>query len=299
MEVKISPNLYQLLNIIDDDFYKKVYNVDLLKIYFNMIVKEIFKINNINSNIPFKTYRMKNKFGKYSNKENCIGFNYRYLEIFDQMMKSKNIFYIYKMVDTLIHEIRHYMQYSLNVQLDPFLKNFMECFKLATFQYRANHGAQNILEIDARYYCFNLFNHNPKTSKFVNSRWFNRQEEIRKNKNDFSLLDFINNLDENLIDKDIETQIYKDRLLLSYGSLLKNKTFSYNQNINKNHKFILKTNFSESEEIYHAIAPQFCESYLYSKIKKENETKIIRQVQEFTKIFRQKDNNGFNESEKF
>lgn len=280
----MSPKLYNMLDIIDDGFYSKVYNVDLLKNYLTLIIREVMKINGLSSNIKFYISNTKdNAFGSFSHRRNSISVNRRYFKLFEYFKESHNLFYIYKLVDTIIHELRHYMQYSPNVDNPAIIKNYVRCTNLATAIYTNTHTSYNLLEIDARYYCYQLFRLQPKTSFFVNSSWYERQENSRKNENSFSIIDYLANLDNNLLFQ-IDTNSYKKTLIESLSALLK---------INLTYKMPDTSQFSaikdEGEKIYHAIAPLFAKEKLDKNATNKDSLSINKQVHDFLLAFRRCD----------
>lgn len=283
MEIQMSPQLYKLLNIVDQDFYKKVYNVDLLKFYITKVVRELMRINNLNQDISFHLQSHDNIFGSFSHRRHFIGVNRRYFDLFEHFKETNNIFYIYKLLDTLIHELRHYAQYSSNVKMPAIIKNYVICAKFATASFNKSHPSYNLLEIDARYYCYQLFQKHPRMAIFANSPWHINQENFRKCHNNFSVLDYAQKLDKNLA-KPFDISLYKKALIKSVYALIKADNI---------HEFTpccytaLKPIENEGEKIYYAIAPLFSKKELAFRADFKNGTFVDRQVEDFLTTFRQ------------
>ncbi len=286
MEIQMSPKLYKLLNIVDQDFYQKVYSVDLLKFYMTKVAQELMSINHLNQDISFYLQSHDHIFGSFSHRRHFIGINRRYFDLFDHFKETNNIFYIYKLLETLVHELRHYAQHSPDVKMPAIIKNYAICSKFATAIFNKSHPSHNLLEIDARYYCYQLFQKHPKMAIFANSVWHINQENYRKCHNDFSVLDYAQKLDEHL-SKPFDISLYKKALVKSVYALIKT---------DDTHKFnpccpaALKPLENEGEKIYYAIAPLFSKKELALRADFKNMDFVNSQVQDFFTTFRQKSN---------
>lgn len=287
MEAKSNTKLNQILNLIDKNFYKSVYNLDMLKTYLGVIIKEVLRINHLKTSIKFKTIEHEHIYGIYSEKKKTIYLNKKYFILFDYFKKTNNIFYIYKIVDTLIHELRHMLQGKDIENIHPLIKSYAKYYHLAPAsyeQYKKSYKA-NILEVDARYYAYQIFKHNENLSKFVNSAWFIKNEIIGQRRYNFSLIDFLQTGES----QDKLLNSFKSNLTENYNNVLKQKKLSYKQCLSLktqlcSNDYYAKTN--ENQLLYETIAPLFNEKILLKQLDRTYEEEINSQIQAFLNAFR-------------
>lgn len=180
----------ELLKLFNRDFYKNVTSVNELLRYLSALSFKVceeagerypqYKIVDFkNNDVAGKhIYKVANSGGKLVFTNNAIVLNLQYLNKFEHFKKTDNLYYIYTLIDTVLHETRHYIQYGQKQNVDPLVKAFTHCGVLLPKKAleRVAYIMQPV-EIDARYYSYQAIKRFDSMKKY----WQNigRKSEIK------------------------------------------------------------------------------------------------------------------------
>ena len=141
-----------------------------------------------------------NYYGNYIIKSQKIVLNSYLYNEFEEFKSSKNMYYIFEMLESIVHETRHHIQFHAGKSIHPIVKNFAELALIkdgAKFLYNDSYHLVPI-EIDARHYAFLRLSESDYLKKYllsqdyIDTEYSNRDkqydyEHILKSKNQYFL----------------------------------------------------------------------------------------------------------------
>lgn len=172
-------SLDELLAYFNEDFYKKIST----KIEFIHYLEEISRrIIDVNGYREYPEYDFNGDMGNASGtlgklRNNTITINEKLINAYDFFKEQGNLYYVFQMIDTIIHETRHFLQANEIESIDPIVKQY---YTLDIFLPRYNHVSYftNAYEIDARYYTYQVMNERTNLREYISSMY--RDKEYSK-----------------------------------------------------------------------------------------------------------------------
>ena len=171
-------SLGQLLALANEDFYKNVPTKEDFIAYLKAVGYYTCADNELNPDVKIYDIReiANNVRGLYHIATNKIILNQSIIDLFDKSKKENSLFIPYKMIQTVLHETRHYAQHSCRSNIDEYLKDYAQFAKVYPQCLRAINDDTNPLEIDARYYAYTKIKKYPNLDKYQSHRIYLKSE---------------------------------------------------------------------------------------------------------------------------
>ncbi len=173
MAVLKNLSLSELLNICNNDFYDIIKNKDEFFEYLKTISHRVCDAYKIQQYPNYKTDNSMRKSctGLFLIKPpQTIALNGNLIEAFDHFKTSKNLYYPFLLIRSIIHETRHYLQHNSDIDMDPIVKKYATyrmCSPIDIYKY-ISYGTEAI-EIDARYFAFQVLRGRGLFDQFIYS----------------------------------------------------------------------------------------------------------------------------------
>lgn len=148
-------SLRKLLKMFNRNFYKNIQDQETFFQYLTAISDAVCRKYGVETTTVFT-----GEMGMCVLGGGGIGvrLNESLINAFPKFARQNNLFYVFKCIETVIHETRHYLQDSNGskyLHIDPLLKKFSEYkFVMSSGEKKCISYETNPIEIDARYYAF-------------------------------------------------------------------------------------------------------------------------------------------------
>lgn len=167
-------SLDQLLRLVDNNFYKKVTTKDQFIDYITSIFYKTCLINGMSTKLSavFVTNLQKKDYAIFSHMTNKLYLNKRFFDLFDKCKKRNNLFLPFRMIQTALHEARHFSQFNCRSKVDEYLKDYAQFslyFRDATVDMHYN---TNPIEVDAKHYAYTILQNYPYLNKYQSHKAF-------------------------------------------------------------------------------------------------------------------------------
>ena len=167
-------NLDQLLRLADDNFYEKVTTEDQFIDYITSIFYKTCLINGMSTNLSsvFVANLQQKDYALFSHVTNKLYLNKRFFDLFDECKKEKNLFLPFRMIQTALHEARHFSQFNCRSKVDEYLKDYAQ-FSLYFLDATVDmHYNTNPMEVDAKHYAYSILQAYPPLNKYQSHKAF-------------------------------------------------------------------------------------------------------------------------------
>lgn len=163
-----------LICTVDKDFYKEVYSSRQMASFLRDLISAICEENSLSA--PKLKFQKIMPFicGDYRHKKGLIILNSFLYQNFDYFKETNNLYYVFKFLESVLHETRHHIQFfsSENKDLHPLIKNITNIAKYSSglrLVYSGNYFAVPI-EVDARHYSYQRISENRLLSRYLDSQ---------------------------------------------------------------------------------------------------------------------------------
>lgn len=175
-------DLEGLLRLFNKDFYKVIKDE---RMFFDYLKAISYKICDNFQTVTYPTLKIesieRDVVGRTKSMREIV-LNDKYFYAFPLFKKLNNLFFVYEMIITIIHETRHFLQANAKVNMEPLIKNFLSYKAVApsdALKYISYGTAIN--EIDARYFIYQILKDQPEYEKYLQSV-YSIQNEIKLSK---------------------------------------------------------------------------------------------------------------------
>ena len=171
-------SLDELLSYFGDEFYQFVPTKEDFIWYLTEISHRIIEENGIKQFPQYNFFYNMQKntmLGSYS--AGTIKMNNNLTNGFDYFKEKNNLHYVFKMIDSIIHETRHFLQDKQVESVSPIVKQY---YTLDIFLPDDNNVSYftNVYEIDARYYTYQVMKEKDNLKTYISTKY--RDEEYTR-----------------------------------------------------------------------------------------------------------------------
>ena len=170
--------LDQLLKLVDNNFYQKVTTEEQFIDFIINIYHKACLENGMSTNpsTVVVTKLQKKDYAVFNHLKNKLFINKCPIDFFEECKKQNNLFLPFLMIETAVHEARHFSQFNLNSKVDSYLKDYAQFALFFPAATTDMHYNTDPLEVDAKHYTYSLLEKYPFLNKYQSHRDFYNSE---------------------------------------------------------------------------------------------------------------------------
>lgn len=171
-------SLNDLLSLVDNKFYQKVTTQEQ---FINFIINIYYKAcleNGMSTRLSpiIVTELQRTTYAVYNHFQNKMLLNKRPFNYFEECKQQGNLFLPFLMIQTSLHEARHFSQYNCRSKVDEYLKDYAQfALYFPTCVDEISYDT-NPLEVDARHYTYSILQKYPYLNKYQSHKAFYKSE---------------------------------------------------------------------------------------------------------------------------